>query len=124
MARLHVLWLSPVFPWPPTDGYRQRNYHLLREVAAAHDVTLVCPDAPHDPEARAEIERLCRVEAVESVEAAEADGSEPAFKVPSWLRAAVRGRPLFVPGELTQIRERVAGLAREGPDVTFGTLYV
>ncbi len=38
---MRVLWLSHVIPYPPKAGVLLRAYHLLRGVAARHDVDLV-----------------------------------------------------------------------------------
>lgn len=38
---MRVLWLSHLLPYPPKGGVLQRSYHLLREVAAVHEVQLV-----------------------------------------------------------------------------------
>ena len=40
-ARLRVLWLSHLVPYPPVGGAPQRSYHLLRQAAARHDVHLL-----------------------------------------------------------------------------------
>jgi polysaccharide biosynthesis protein PslH len=55
-----------------------------------------------------------------------AGGERPAgVRAAAWVRAALRGRPPFVPGELEAMRRQVAALGREGrPDVAFGGLYV
>lgn len=38
---MRVLWLSHFYPYPPAGGALQRSYHLLRQVASKHDVSLV-----------------------------------------------------------------------------------
>src|SRR5580700_4040361 len=40
-ARMRVLWASHFIPYPPKSGMHLRSYHLLRGVAARHDVDLV-----------------------------------------------------------------------------------
>jgi glycosyltransferase involved in cell wall biosynthesis len=44
---MKILFVNNVLPFPPLDGGRIRRYHLLRALAAAHDVTLLgaAPDA-------------------------------------------------------------------------------
>ncbi len=37
---MKILWLSHLVPYPPKGGVLQRSYHLLRETARNHDVTL------------------------------------------------------------------------------------
>lgn len=37
---MNILWLSHVVPFPPRGGVLQRSYHLLKELASHHDVTL------------------------------------------------------------------------------------
>ena len=38
---MRVLWASQVIPYPPKSGVHQRTYHLLKGVAAKHDVDLI-----------------------------------------------------------------------------------
>jgi len=38
--RMRILWLSHIVPYPPKGGVLQRSYHLLRETASRHQVTL------------------------------------------------------------------------------------
>jgi polysaccharide biosynthesis protein PslH len=38
---MRVLWASHIVPYPPKSGVHQRTYHLLKGVAARHDVDLV-----------------------------------------------------------------------------------
>ena len=40
-AEMRVLWASQVIPYPPNSGVHQRTYHLLKGVAARHDVDLI-----------------------------------------------------------------------------------
>ena len=39
---MRVLWLSHMVPYPPKGGMLQRSYHLVRTLARAHDVKLLC----------------------------------------------------------------------------------
>src|SRR5262245_14665899 len=60
--RLHILFLSAWFPYPPVNGSKLRVYHLLRQLAARHEVVLLSfvdarTDAPDDVAVRS----LCRV---------------------------------------------------------------
>ena len=43
-----VLWVERFCPYPPTEGQSLRNYHLLREVAKRHAITLVCGVGEND----------------------------------------------------------------------------
>jgi polysaccharide biosynthesis protein PslH len=38
---VRVLWASHIIPYPPKSGVHQRSYHLLKGVAARHEVDLV-----------------------------------------------------------------------------------
>jgi glycosyltransferase involved in cell wall biosynthesis len=38
---MRVLWASHIVPYPPKSGVHLRSYHLLRGVAARHDVDLI-----------------------------------------------------------------------------------
>jgi polysaccharide biosynthesis protein PslH len=80
---MQVLWLSHVVPYPPNAGVLLRAYHLLKGVAARHDVHLVAfvqrpllatfyadPDAGIE-ECRAELSRFCRSVTLLSIERAE-----------------------------------------------------
>lgn len=39
-ARLKILWLSHLIPYPPKSGVLMRSYHLVHELAKHHDVDL------------------------------------------------------------------------------------
>jgi sugar transferase (PEP-CTERM/EpsH1 system associated) len=39
---MRILFLSAIVPYPPTDGDRQRSYHLLKALSEKHDVHLCC----------------------------------------------------------------------------------
>lgn len=58
--RLLFLALEP--PFPPNDGGRIRTYHILREMARRHEVTLAtfAADEETDRERLAALEALCR----------------------------------------------------------------
>ena len=45
-TRLRVLFLAKQFPWPLNVGSRQRIFHLMRGIAAAHHVSAIAYDAP------------------------------------------------------------------------------
>ena len=53
--RLRVLFITEFLPWPLHTGGRIRTYHILRQVALRHDVTLVTQTVP---EATEGVERL------------------------------------------------------------------
>jgi polysaccharide biosynthesis protein PslH len=38
---MRILWVSHLIPYPPKSGVHQRTYHLLKGVAARHEVDLV-----------------------------------------------------------------------------------
>ena len=43
--RVNVLFLAKQFPWPLNVGSRQRVFHLIKGIAAAHDVITIAYDA-------------------------------------------------------------------------------
>jgi polysaccharide biosynthesis protein PslH len=69
---MRLLWASHIIPYPPKSGVHQRSYHLLKGVAARHDVDLIAfiqepwlrVFYPSREEALAdcarELQRLCR----------------------------------------------------------------
>ena len=82
MRRPHVLYITPMFGYPPMGGPRLRTYHTLRALAGCADVTLWLTQQPDvlDREAtRAHLLTFCR-EAV----------FPPAPPRPSRLRRLVR----------------------------------
>lgn len=42
--KLKVLFITEFLPWPLNSGGRIRSYHILRQVASRHDVTLIAAD--------------------------------------------------------------------------------
>lgn len=70
---MRILWLSHIVPYPPKGGVLQRSYHLLRETALRHEVTL-CSFVQERPliqcfgelnaglaESKIALEELCKV---------------------------------------------------------------
>jgi glycosyltransferase involved in cell wall biosynthesis len=53
---MKILYLANMLPYPPHDGGRIRGYHLLRALAAEHDVSLLA--AAPDEEVLQEFKRL------------------------------------------------------------------
>jgi polysaccharide biosynthesis protein PslH len=45
---MKLLYVSPLLPWPLESGSHQRCFHLVRALAAKHDVTVVTPPAHRD----------------------------------------------------------------------------
>ena len=39
---MRILFLSTWFPYPPDSGSKLRVYHLVRRLAQAHEVSLIC----------------------------------------------------------------------------------
>src|SRR5438093_9883632 len=56
--RLQVLFITEFLPWPLNTGGRIRTYHLLRQVALRHEVTLVTQEPLGDPEGEERIRAL------------------------------------------------------------------
>jgi glycosyltransferase involved in cell wall biosynthesis len=56
--RLRVLFITEFLPWPLNTGGRIRTYHILRQVALRHEVTLVTQKPPGGPEAEEQIRAL------------------------------------------------------------------
>jgi glycosyltransferase involved in cell wall biosynthesis len=57
---MHVLFVSPWFPHPPSNGARLRVHHLLRALALHHRVTLLSfADEPEVDAAAPELASLC-----------------------------------------------------------------
>jgi polysaccharide biosynthesis protein PslH len=61
--RPHVLYVTPIFGYPPFGGPRLRTYHTLRALARCADVTLYLtqqPDTPDRVAAREHVLSFCR----------------------------------------------------------------
>lgn len=118
---MNILWLSHVVPYPPRGGVLQRSYHLLRELALRHSVSLwaiVQPEwfkVTHGDvesgltEAREEFSKLCsavhfqRLSQLDNatVFSQAASYCRPGGYTANWLRsgAAARGLADFVDGK-------------------------
>ena len=57
-SRLRVLFITEFLPWPLNTGGRIRTYHILRQVALRHEVTLVTQKSPGEPEGEERIRGL------------------------------------------------------------------
>jgi polysaccharide biosynthesis protein PslH len=44
---MRVLWASHFVPYPPKTGQHGRSYHLLRRIAAKHEVDLIASQQEH-----------------------------------------------------------------------------
>ena len=56
---MKILFLSPTFPFPLTDGGRIRVFNLLKQIAAKNDVTLLALETqPTDAEGVAQLQQL------------------------------------------------------------------
>lgn len=63
---MNILIVAPALPYPPHDGARLIVYHLIRQLAPAHHITLACfVDGDESPADVARVEDFgCRVETV------------------------------------------------------------
>lgn len=58
---MRILAVSRSLPWPLDHGGRIRNYHLLKELSARHEVTLLAlADRKPSPEAIEQVQKFCR----------------------------------------------------------------
>jgi polysaccharide biosynthesis protein PslH len=60
---MKILLLTPQLPYPPQQGTSLRNYHIVRGLAAQHDVWLLsflADNQTADPQAIAPLLALCR----------------------------------------------------------------
>lgn len=119
---MRLLWASSVFPYPATDGNRQRNYHLLRSVATQHAITLVVPISPGEEEGLSHMQKLCSE--VVAIPAAPALGGFG--RISARVRAFRSGWPLgFVPREAAEMIAAARRLSATEPfDVALGGVYV
>ena len=59
---MHILFLSAWFPYPTDNGIKLRSYHLLRGLAATHEVDLLCfSEQPPTPAALAQLQTFLPV---------------------------------------------------------------
>lgn len=62
---LRILIVSAQFPYPPRFGFAMRVYHLARQLAIRHDVTLLSYVRPDERDSAAELASELRVHTVE-----------------------------------------------------------
>ncbi len=66
---MRILVVSPFPPYPPADGGKVRVFNLIRELSRRNEMTLLCfYNGGSELSALKELERYCRVEAVERKE--------------------------------------------------------
>jgi polysaccharide biosynthesis protein PslH len=63
-GKLRILVCTAQFPFPARFGFATRVYHLTRQLAARHEVTLVSYVGPHDADNVEALRRELRVETV------------------------------------------------------------
>lgn len=86
---MRVLIVSDYLPYPPVSGDRLRVYHLLRRIAAQHEVTLAAPIRPEDgPEAVLQLRQFCQ-----TVHTGYLARRHPLRHVPGLVRYALAGTP-------------------------------
>ncbi len=105
---MRILFLSAWYPYPPDNGSKIRVYHLLRALAARHEVTLAsfafATARPDQPQALAGV---CR-----EVHVVPAD---PSVR-PGWLRALRYFSPQPISTlPIAAMRTATQSLLREGP---------
>ena len=107
MAR--VLFLTQVLPYPPDAGPKVRQYHMLRYLAAQHEVTLVSFVRPDDrPEAIRHLQGICA-----SVHAVPMRRSLWR-NLRAGLKGLVTGQPLVIArDEIDQMRATLDELTRQ-----------
>jgi len=130
--RLNVLFLAHLFPWPLNFGARQRVFHLVRGIAAGHEVSVVALAAkpPGGDEAEFIVQSGCARASVASPDAVNATGAkerrfldrvaDKARSLDARLRSPL---PPFVrdfwSNELVTLLDRIND--REAIDVVFAT---
>jgi sugar transferase (PEP-CTERM/EpsH1 system associated) len=117
---MKILFLSTWFPYPPDQGSKIRAYHLLRALAAHHDVALVSfEDQPLEPGWIDHVRQLCRrVEIVQDKPFADLERSP-------WRGAFSRRPRSVVAGHSPAMEERVRELAAEwNPDLVVALTFV
>ena len=95
-ARLGILWLSHLVPYPPRGGVLQRSFNLLRSVAERHDVHLLAfnqrallPTAEALERSVVELRRFCASVHVLPIPSDE----RPLGRQRTYLRSLVSARP-------------------------------
>ncbi len=109
---MKILFLTQVLPYPLDAGAKVRQYHMLRWLAARHEVTLVSFVRPDDrPEALAHLRGICA--AVHTVR----------LQRSRWqnVRAAAKGLLTGLP--ITIVRDETAEMAAILRDLTRATRF-
>jgi len=121
---LRLLWISPVCPYPATDGNRLRNYHLVREVGRDCAVTLICPMDGAEEDSGTRLREIC--EWVVTVPAAEQLPVRPFQRVLERAQSAARREPrCLLPRALPMLCQAASTHSEsEEFDVVCGGLYV
>ncbi len=83
---LRILWVKVGGLWPLNTGGRLRSFHLLRELSASHQVTLLTTHGPdQDPEDLARQLPRCRVQSLPHTPVKKSSGRFLLALVRSWL---------------------------------------
>ncbi|HTL30172.1 MAG TPA: glycosyltransferase [Tepidisphaeraceae bacterium] len=130
--RLNVLFLAHLFPWPLNFGARQRVFHLVRGIAAGHEVSVVAlaSNTPANDETEFIAQSGCARVSVVPPDAVNATGAKERRLL---ARVADKARSLdarlrsplppfvrdFWSSELVTVLDQIKG--RETIDVVFAT---
>ena len=109
---MRLLLLCPWLPYPVTWGFAKRVYHILEELAARHEVTLVTYTDGDDQAAQEVLRRLCTVRVVPRP----ALPAGKRYPFPITLMQFGDALWVFTPGELYQ--DFQLALRREFPNRT------
>lgn len=108
-----IVYVAPRLPYPPHNGWTQRNFQVLRTLASIGNVHLICYASGQDPQTidQKPLQQLC--ESVNILEPPPARWSEPIRTYRDLLERFVCSWPSFLvadfPGHI--LAERVASLA-------------
>jgi polysaccharide biosynthesis protein PslH len=117
-AKLEVLWVLPICPFPPWGGSHQRLYHLIRSIGARHSLTIVYPAAPGAAVPN-ELREVCTQVVV-------AESPRRQFGRVARVAHRIRGRAsCIIPPEMDEIRASVASVTNGRRfDLIIGSLAV
>ena len=117
-ARLKILTIATLFPYPPDNGSKIPTYHRLRWLAARNDVTLLCICSEEvKPEHIAEIKKFCTLRLIKIPPFQKPQTA--AAKVTSFLKSLWQKAPYFLVDHVSPEAQRWLSdnVARQGFDV-------
>src|ERR1700716_3859361 len=100
---MNILYLTVELPYPPISGSQLRDFHILKELTARHEVSLCCLVTEDKPADFGELKKLCA--SIETYRMPQRPGWSQLSVAHKWPLACL---PFYVPAMAEKIHSMLA----------------